>query len=311
PPCACRAPLPVPSPFPATGTCRRCAFLLDPRAFQAMTLPGIACFFAVGACFWLSSRFRPCSRGLPMSQQRPAADIARLILDGFDDYRAHFREITNGARARFEQAQWQEAQRASAARINLYEEKVAEVTERLRQAFSEEQLLDIDLWPLAKSAYIGLIDLRNDDELAETWYNSIFCGLFSHDLISDGCMFIHTTRPSLRSSERTPQTRSYQPRGDLQQALRQIFTDYRYEVAYEDLDRDLAMLEQQLRANLPDWVCKDQDLTIELFASTLYRNKGAYLVGRIFTPDEQWPLVFPLLHREGKGIQIDTLITDE
>ncbi|MDG9929674.1 MULTISPECIES: bifunctional isocitrate dehydrogenase kinase/phosphatase [unclassified Pseudomonas] len=246
-----------------------------------------------------------------MSQQRPAADIAQMILDGFDDYRDHFREITNGARARFEQAQWQETQRASAARISLYEEKVAEVTGRLRQTFSDEQLLDIDLWPLAKSAYIGLIDLRNDDELAETWYNSIFCGLFSHDQISDGCMFIHTTRPSLRAHERTPQTRNYQPRGDLNLALRQIFTDYSYHVPFEDLERDLDKLEQQLRANLPDWVCKDQDLTIELFSSTLYRNKGAYLVGRIFTPDEQWPLVFPLLHREGQGIQIDALITDE
>ncbi|WP_220813994.1 bifunctional isocitrate dehydrogenase kinase/phosphatase [Pseudomonas paralcaligenes] len=246
-----------------------------------------------------------------MSQQRPAADIAQMILDGFDDYRDHFRDITNGARARFEQAQWQETQRASAARISLYEEKVAEVTGRLRQTFSDEQLLDIDLWPLAKSAYIGLIDLRNDDELAETWYNSIFCGLFSHDQISDGCMFIHTTRPSLRAHERTPQTRNYQPRGDLNMALRQIFTDYSYHVPFEDLERDLDKLEQQLRANLPDWVCKDQDLTIELFSSTLYRNKGAYLVGRIFTPDEQWPLVFPLLHREGQGIQIDALITDE
>ncbi|MDH0897539.1 MULTISPECIES: bifunctional isocitrate dehydrogenase kinase/phosphatase [unclassified Pseudomonas] len=246
-----------------------------------------------------------------MSQQRPAADIAQMILDGFDDYRDHFREITNGARARFEQAQWQETQRASATRISLYEEKVAEVTGRLRQTFSDEQLLDIDLWPLAKSAYIGLIDLRNDDELAETWYNSIFCGLFSHDQISDGCMFIHTTRPSLRAHERTPQTRNYQPRGDLNLALRQIFTDYSYHVPFEDLERDLDKLEQQLRANLPDWVCKDQDLTIELFSSTLYRNKGAYLVGRIFTPDEQWPLVFPLLHREGQGIQIDALITDE
>ena len=246
-----------------------------------------------------------------MSQQRPAADIARMILDGFDDYRDHFREITNGARARFEQAQWQEAQRASAARIALYEEKVAEVSGRLREAFNDEQLLDIDLWPLAKSAYIGLIDLRNDDELAETWYNSIFCGLFSHDQISDGCMFIHTTRPSLRPHERTPQTRSYQPRGDLNPALRQIFTDYSYNAPFEDLERDLAKLEQQLRTNLPDWVCKDQQLTIELFSSTLYRNKGAYLVGRIFTPDEQWPLVFPLLHREGQGVQIDTLITDE
>ena len=67
-----------------------------------------------------------------MPQQWPAADIARLILDGFDDYREHFRQITDGARARFEQAQWQETQSASAARINLYEEKVSETVERLR-----------------------------------------------------------------------------------------------------------------------------------------------------------------------------------
>ncbi|HCS46190.1 MAG TPA: hypothetical protein DIW52_25845, partial [Pseudomonas sp.] len=55
-----------------------------------------------------------------MPQHWPAADIARMILDGFDDYREHFRQITDGARARFEQAKWQEAQIASAARINLY-----------------------------------------------------------------------------------------------------------------------------------------------------------------------------------------------
>ncbi|MBC9250002.1 bifunctional isocitrate dehydrogenase kinase/phosphatase [Pseudomonas alcaligenes] len=246
-----------------------------------------------------------------MAQQRPAADIARQILEGFDDYRAHFREITNGARARFEQAQWQEAQSASAARINLYEEKVSEVGERLRQSFSDEFLLDVELWPLVKSAYISLIDQRFDDELAETWFNSIFCGLFSHDQISDGCMFIHTTRPALRPQASAPQTRSYTPAGNLNQALRQIFEDYRFSVPYEDLERDLQRLEAQLRTNLPDWVCKDPELCIELFSSTLYRNKGAYLVGRIFTRDEQWPLVFPLLHREGQGIQVDTLITDE
>ncbi|MGL4318280.1 MAG: bifunctional isocitrate dehydrogenase kinase/phosphatase [Pseudomonas sp.] len=246
-----------------------------------------------------------------MAQQRPAADIARQILEGFDDYRAHFREITNGARARFEQAQWQEAQSASAARINLYEEKVSEVGERLRASFNDEFLLDVELWPLVKSAYINLIDQRFDDELAETWFNSIFCGLFSHDQISDGCMFIHTTRPALRPHASEPQTRSYAPQGNLTEALRQIFEDYRFSMPYEDLERDLARLEAQLRTNLPDWVCKDPELCIELFSSTLYRNKGAYLVGRIFTRDEQWPLVFPLLHREGQGIQVDTLITDE
>ena len=246
-----------------------------------------------------------------MPQHWPASAIAALILEGFDDYREQFRQITNGARVRFEQAQWQEIQQASAARIALYEECVCTVSERLRAVYEADVLLDVEHWPLVKSAYIALIDLRYDDELAETWFNSIFCGLFSHDQINDGCMFIHTTRPALRVNERAPQTRVYEPKGDVEQALRQIFTDFSFEVGYEDLERDLSRLLKQLRENLPDWVCKDPGLRIELFASRLYRNKGAYLVGRIYTCDEQWPLVIPLLHREGQGIQIDALITDE
>lgn len=245
-----------------------------------------------------------------MSQPTPALAIARTILEGFDDYREHFRQITDGARERFEKAQWQLGQAASAARINLYEEKVGEVTTRLRAGFEAADLLDIDLWPLVKSAYIGLIDLRFDDELSETWYNSIFCGLFSHDLISDGCMFIHTTRPSLRRA-RAAQTRVYAPAGQIAEMLAQIVEDYRFSEPYADLAADLHRLEAQLRENLPDWVCKDPDLKVELFSSVLYRNKGAYLVGRIYTRDEQWPLVIPLLHREGQGIRIDALITDE
>ncbi len=245
-----------------------------------------------------------------MGQQWPADGIARLILDGFDEYREQFRQITDGARARFEQALWQEAQQASAARINLYEDKVAQTRERLQQGF-DAALLEASQWPLVKSAYIALIDLRLDDELAETWFNSIFCSLFSHDLISDGCMFIHTTRPSLRSRSGAAQTRRYRPDGALDEALRAIFEDYAFDAAYEDLPRDLQRLEEQLRASLPDWICKDPELCVELFSSVLYRNKGAYLVGRIYTRDEQWPLAIPLLHREGQGIQVDAAITDE
>ncbi|WP_287812025.1 bifunctional isocitrate dehydrogenase kinase/phosphatase [Pseudomonas sp.] len=245
-----------------------------------------------------------------MAQQWPAAEIARTILDGFDDYREHFRLITDGARGRFEQAQWQEIQDASAARINLYEAKVSQTVEGLREGFATEVLNDVGQWPLVKSAYIRLIDLRFDDELAETWYNSIFCGLFSHDLISDGCMFIHTTRPSLRG-ERAPQTRTYVPNGQLAGMLAQVFADYRFDVAYADLSGDTQRLEGQLREHLPDWVCKDSELRLELFSSVLYRNKGAYLVGRLFTHDEQWPVAIAFLHREGQGVRIDALITDE
>ncbi|WP_010483191.1 bifunctional isocitrate dehydrogenase kinase/phosphatase [Pseudomonas sp. S9] len=251
-----------------------------------------------------------------MTQQALTADIARLILDGFDDYREHFRRITDGARTRFEQAQWQAGQQASAARINLYEEKVREFNLRLRDGIGVE-LLDISHWSQVKSDYIQLIDSRFDDELSETWFNSIFCSLFSHDQISDDCMFIHTTRPSIHSRQRAAQTRLYSLGPDhgnargLARMLESIFNDYSFSAPFEDLPRDLARLEAKMRESLPDWVCKDPELTIELFYSVLYRNKGAYLVGRVFNRDEQWPLVFPLLHREGLGIQVDALITDE
>ncbi|WP_028239900.1 bifunctional isocitrate dehydrogenase kinase/phosphatase [Stutzerimonas azotifigens] len=246
-----------------------------------------------------------------MAQHRLAADIARQVLLGFDDYREWFRRITEGARVRFEQARWQEAQQASAARIKLYEEKVAETGARLRQAFDEAALLNVEAWPEVKAAYIELIDRRLDDELAETWYNSIFCRLFSHDCINDGTMFIHSTRPAMRAPQRATQIRRYTPDGDLRGMLERILRDYAFSVPHADLAGDCARLEAQLRQYLPDWVCKDPVLAVELFASVLYRNKGAYLVGRLFTRDEQWPLVIPLLNREGLGVVADTLITDE
>jgi isocitrate dehydrogenase kinase/phosphatase len=245
-----------------------------------------------------------------MPQPWPAADIARIVLQGFDDYREQFKVITDGARWRFELAQWQEIQQASTARIALYEQKVSAVVGKLARNFEADVLLLAEQWPLVKSAYIRLIDVRFDDELAETWYNSVFCGLFSHDLISDGCMFIHTTRPSLRG-ERAAQTRVYPAGGQLPGTLQHVFADYTFDMPYADLPGDLARAEAQLRGSLPDWVCKDPALRIELFVSVLYRNKGAYLVGQVSTRDEQWPLVVSFLHLEGKGIRIDALITDE
>lgn len=246
-----------------------------------------------------------------MSHLSPAFDIARQILLGFDDYRDCFRAITHGARERFELAQWQEAQTASADRINLYEDKVAQTVGRVCGAVEGSVLLDLSNWPDVKSAYIELINERFDDELAETWFNSIFCSLFNHDAIGDSCMFINSTRPDLRCSERGVQTRIYKPCGDLAQALGQILDDYAFSVPYAQREQDIQRLDERLRCSLPDWVCKDPELSIELISSTFYRNKGAYLVGKIYTPDEQWPLVIPLVHPEGQGIVVDTLITDE
>ena len=246
-----------------------------------------------------------------MTARCPAVAIARQILNGFDAYRKEFRQITNLGRYRFEQAMWQEIQHASARRIQIYKEHILVTRDGLLSLYGEDMLLNVDNWAAIKKSYMGQIDLRLDDELSETWYNSVFNSLFSHDKICNDTMFVQTTRKGRVSGETPKQIRLYRPADDLKGTLRQIMEDYCFEIPYANASADLERIEYQLRETLPEWVCKDPDLTFELYSSRLYRNKGAYILGRIFTAEEQWPLVFPLLNLEGQGIRFDAAITDE
>ncbi len=246
-----------------------------------------------------------------MTARCPATEIARKILHGFDLYRQEFRDITNLGRQRFEQAQWQEIQHASARRIQIYKEHILQTQASLIAQYGEETLLDVVNWEAIKQSYMELIDQRLDDVLSETWYNSVFNSLFSHDKICDAIMFVQTTRSGRSGDDALNQIRLYRPAGDLKGMLRQIFEDYHFDTPFANQEADLTRIENQLRESLPDWVCRDPELCVELFSSRLYRNKGAYIIGLIYTADEQWPLVLPLLNIEGQGIRVDAAITDE
>lgn len=240
-----------------------------------------------------------------------AALIAHRLLDAFDSYRTRFRELTLGARARFEQAQWPEIQETSTARINLYDERVFETRDRLSADPQCHDILDADNWPLIKAAYIELIEDRFDDDLAETWFNSVFFKMHRHDQISDRTMFVHSTRPLTRKPSRIALTRGFISGGCLTSLARQILEEYAFDVPWTDLERDCQRIVECLQQGLPDWAQLDHGLTVELIQPVFYRNKGAYLVGRILSQGEQWPFVIALVHRDDEGISVDTLITDE
>lgn len=244
---------------------------------------------------------------MPLNHTR----IAQHILVGFDVYRARFQEITRGARSRFEQARWVDIQDASTARINMYEECVKETARSLNGQFELTDIMDVRNWPHIRNSYIKLIDPRLDGELAETWYNSIFCRFHRHELISDRTMFVHTTRPKTRPPSRIPLTRGFISEGSLEDLARHILEEYSFDTPWHDLDSDCAKIVAYLKQGLPDWAQLDRGLTVEIIQDVFYRNKGAYLVGRLLSQEEQWPFVLPLVHREHEGISVDTLITDE
>ncbi|MDP5341062.1 MAG: bifunctional isocitrate dehydrogenase kinase/phosphatase, partial [Litorivicinaceae bacterium] len=117
--------------------------------------------------------------------------VAQTIIDGFAAYRHQFINITLGARDRFERGAWQEVQRAAQERIDLYEDAVQAVHRTLSERVGYENLTR-EIWADTRRDYIALIQERTDPELAETFFNSIYCDIFRHEDITDTYAFVNS-----------------------------------------------------------------------------------------------------------------------
>lgn len=240
----------------------------------------------------------------------PAYRLAATVLYGFDEYRSRFKDITDDASRRFRDAAWREAQQASAERINLYAEKVEETVHRLRRALPEEELTHCECWREARQHYADLISERLDYELAETYFNSLFCSIFHHRHIRNDWMFVYSSRDGAAHYSGVELCCHKAVEGEWEEAVRWALTVAPFETPFEALERDVDLAVTFLRNSLPQTILAAPDAEIELLKSVFYRNKGAYLVGRIRGGGEQVPLVLPILHDPDKGLHLDTVLIE-
>ncbi|WP_280548673.1 bifunctional isocitrate dehydrogenase kinase/phosphatase [Halomonas sp. 11-S5] len=240
----------------------------------------------------------------------PAYHLAATVLYGFDEYRSRFKQITADASRRFRDAAWREAQQASAERIDLYDEKVQETLARLRRTFDDDLLTHCECWGEARRHYAELIDQRLDYELAETFFNSMFCSLFHHRHIHNDWMFVYSSRERAAHHSGLTLCRRHRVRGDWVAGLRWALGEARFEAPFVDLERDAALGGEALQRLLPEAIREDPEAEIELIKSVFYRNKGAYLVGRVLGGGQQVPLVLPVLYAEGEGLHLDTVLIE-
>ncbi|MDY7117758.1 bifunctional isocitrate dehydrogenase kinase/phosphatase [Halomonas sp. SSL-5] len=244
---------------------------------------------------------------MPLS---PSYRLAATILHGFDEYRSRFKAITDDASRRFAEAAWRDAQQASAERINLYEEKVQDTLARLRRSFADDALTDCECWRGARIHYAELIGQRLDYELAETYFNSMFCSLFHHRHIRNDWMFVYSSRERAAHHSGLTLCRHHRGAGDWVAGLRWALGEARFVTPFIDLERDAVQGGEALQRLLPAVVRDDPEAQIELIKSVFYRNKGAYLVGRVLGGGKQVPLVLPVLHEEGRGLYLDTVLIE-
>jgi len=244
--------------------------------------------------------------------ERPAADpidaASTAILDGFCTYRDRFGEITRAAKSRFERAAWLEVQIAGIERIEMYKAHTQSVVDAVRAHIGMPTAAQ---WRAIKRAFTERVKRLVDGELAETFFNSIVRDMSSDWHIDDSQMFVWSELPDVPVTPAEPIFTSHAPERDVFGAVRDILRELDFALPWQHLDRDISNILRSLAEARPE-IRRASGLTVEILRSVFYRNKGAYLVGRLRYEARAWPVVLPILINESqRALYVDTLICDE
>jgi isocitrate dehydrogenase kinase/phosphatase len=240
-----------------------------------------------------------------------AFDIARVILDGFDKHYSLFRQASQAARDHFERMTWIEAQAQARERIAFYDSRVDECVQLLEDEYEEAELTD-SVWREVKLHYIGLLMDHRQPELAETFFNSVCCKILHRTYFNNDFIFVRpaVSTEYIEPAQGTPTYRVYYPQPDgMRHALRRMVTNFQLAGEFADLDRDLAQVEERLTKVLAGMPL-EPNYQIQVLSSLFYRNKGAYIVGKMINGSRDYPFVIPILHKRKGALLLDTVLAD-
>jgi len=243
-----------------------------------------------------------------------AFEIAQALLGGFNRHYRLFRATSAEAKRRFEQADWHGQQRAQRERIEFYDKRVDEAVELLEERFQASQL-PMEVWQQVKLHYIGLLVNHHQPELAETFFNSACTRILHHAYFHNDFIFV---RPAVSTEyiendepAAKPTYRAYYPtRETLEETLSRLITNFQLEPEFEDLGRDVQHLLGALRGQLGSTRLR-ANFQIQVLSSLFFRNKGAYVVGKIINGFSETPFALPILHRaDAQGASTGRLYVD-
>ncbi|AWU92318.1 TPA: bifunctional isocitrate dehydrogenase kinase/phosphatase [Escherichia coli] len=233
--------------------------------------------------------------------------IAQTILQGFDAQYGRFLEVTSGAQQRFEQADWHAVQQAMKNRIHLYDHHVGLVVEQLR-CITNGQSTDAAFLLRVKEHYTRLLPDYPRFEIAESFFNSVYCRLFDHRSLTPERLFIFSSQPERRfRTIPRPLAKDFHPDHGWESLLMRVISDLPLRLRWQNKSRDIHYIIRHLTETLGTDNLAESHLQVanELF----YRNKAAWLVGKLITPSGTLPFLLPIHQMDDGELFIDTCLT--
>jgi isocitrate dehydrogenase kinase/phosphatase len=240
--------------------------------------------------------------------------IAKAMMDGFNRHYRLFRTESARAKHRFETADWHGQQRAQRERIEFYDLRVRECSNRLEREFKAgEQPMDI--WQQIKLHYIGLLVNHHQPELAETFFNSVTTKILHRSYFQNDFIFV---RPAVSTeyiendeSEKRPTYRAYYPtNANLQQVLVGMLNDFDLRLPFDNLLRDAALVQAAMVSHLQDAKLR-ANFQIQVLTGLFFRNKGCYVVGKLINGFTEFAFALPILHNQAGKLVVDAALFGE
>ena len=236
------------------------------------------------------------------------------MMEGFNRHYHLFRTESARAKHRFETADWHGQQRAQRDRIEFYDLQVRECTKRMEREFKAgEQSMDI--WQQVKLHYIGLLVNHHQPELAETFFNSVTTKILHRSYFQNDFIFV---RPAVSTEyiengepESRPTYRAYYPtHASMQEVLARLLKDFGLRLAFDDLERDAALVQGALTERLRNTPLR-ANLQIQVLTGLFFRNKGCYIVGKLINGFSETGFALPVLHNAQGKLVIDAALFGE
>ena len=238
--------------------------------------------------------------------RRPIGTAVSAIDAAYREYERGFEEVTRRARLRFERRDWSGAQADATERLALYKAHVDAAVADVHDIL-EDAVMERTVWAAMRSQHALHTAGQPDVELAETFFNSVTRRVFSTVGVDPAIEYLERS-PSARTGADDPEIyQTYIVPAVGADLVRRFLLAVPWSVPYAQLDRDAVLVAELIDARIRGVLGSHGPVGLDLLRAVFYRNKGAYLVGRIRAGRETVPLVLPLLHAE-RGIVVDAAL---
>ena len=237
------------------------------------------------------------------------ADLAaRWILAEFDAYYVESRNIPNLAKSAFERRDPATSLDLSRRRLSVYSVSALALARRLREALPSVAE-DETFWKQIEARYLTSIEGRYESDLAFAYIHSARRMTYEGRWKPVEYAFLHHREPE---SERSAAVRidfPIAPGAALAALIDRVLDVPRFERPWRDRDGDVRRVVERLESIFGDRT--HRPVEIQMTDAGFFRNRGAYVVGRIvFDDSSAMPLILALLNHDA-GIYVQAVLAGE